>query len=599
MVTFLFRSLHMKLVLIMALLVVSLMTVAGAFLINSVVRFYINDFYTQMVDMFGNDTEFVRDLVNETEGEKTGAITGEVMLQKVLSANMGSLGVDGRNRNYFILDGKTGAYLAGSNEEIGKNLQITPNLAMAMNEGKTGSASSMTAQYMDVAIPIQRGKSSYIIYILDNRQTVQDLNQELFVLIVEALGVGLVISILLSFLLSKTMITPIHRLTEGAMRVAEGDFSHKIEVESQDEIGILTNTFNNMALQLKQTLEEVDNERTKLGTLFLHMTDGVVAFSRNGTVIHSNPAAEDMLSQPIPIGGEQTYEALFGSIASLQDVLKTDQDCLEGKLELGERHLLLLLAPLDRERQAGVLVVIHDITQQMKTEEMRREFVANVSHELRTPLTNIRSYAETLADTPDLPRETAESFLGVILNESDRMTHIVQDLLTLSRFDSGRGELNFTLFSFETVLEDIYRAVLLEAQKHGHVLKLDCQMDMPQIWADKDRITQVIMNVVSNAIKYTPDGGEIRVSAGHGEGKVWMEVTDNGIGIPFKDRERIFDRFYRVDKARSRESGGTGLGLAIAKEIVARHEGSLYLIDRDGPGVTVRMELNVGGPGHG
>lgn len=590
-----FRSLHMKLVLIMILLVISLMTVAGAFLINSVVRFYINDFYAQMTEMFGNDPEFVRDLLNEREGETNGVD----MLQKALSAKVGPLGVDGRNRNYFILNGETGAFLAGSNEEIGKSLQITPNLTTALDKGEAGSKCSITAQYMDLAIPIKRGDSSYIIYILDNRQTVQDLNQKLFILIIEALGVGLIISILLSFLLSKTMITPIRRLTEGAKLVAEGDFSHKIEVESEDEIGILTNTFNTMAGQLKQMLEEVESERTKLGALFLHMTDGVVAFSRDGTVIHSNPAAEEMLSEPIPTGEDKTYESLFGSIAPLADVLATEKDCLEGKLVLGERHLLLMLAPLDREKQAGALVVIHDITQQMKTEEMRREFVANVSHELRTPLTNIRSYAETLADTPDLPKDMKKNFLDVILNESDRMTHIVQDLLALSRFDSGRSELNFTIFPIESVLQDLHRAVLLEAQKHNHNLILHCEKEMPQIRADRDRIAQVIMNVVSNAIKYTPDGGEIVISAGHTAEKVWIEVTDNGIGIPSNDRERIFDRFYRVDKARSRESGGTGLGLAIAKEIISRHEGSLYLIDRDGPGVTVHMELYVGGPSHG
>mgnify|MGYP002797578960 FL=1 len=244
-------------------------------------------------------------------------------------------------------------------------------------------------------------------------------------------------------------------------------------------------------------------------------------------------------------------------------------------------------------------MVLHDVTEQRKTEELRREFVANVSHELRTPLTNIRSYAETLADSAGaLPAQTEKNFLRVILGETDRMTHIVQDLLTLSRFDSGKAELNLTAFSVEGAVRDIYNANLMEAQRHGHTVRLELEENLPQIIADRDRILQVLMNVVSNAIKYTPDGGEIRISAARAGGKVRLEVSDNGIGIPQADRGRVFERFYRVDKARSRESGGTGLGLSIAKEIIDRHQGSISLVDREGPGTTVRIELKLEGPGH-
>ena len=264
---------------------------------------------------------------------------------------------------------------------------------------------------------------------------------------------------------------------------------------------------------------------------------------------------------------------------------------------MGERSLELLMAPFDQESdEGGVMVVIHDVTEQRRTEELRREFVANVSHELRTPLTNIRSYAETLTDgAGDIPPEMEKNFLGVILNESDRMTHIVQDLLTLSRFDSGKSEIRLAPFAFERAVRDIYNAVLMEAQRHGHTLILDLEESLPDVVGDRDRILQVMMNVVSNSIKYTPDGGRIEITAGRSGGKVWMQVTDNGIGIPEEDRPRIFERFYRVDKARSRESGGTGLGLSIAKEIVDRHEGTIRLVDRSGPGLTVRMELPVGG----
>ena len=274
-------------------------------------------------------------------------------------------------------------------------------------------------------------------------------------------------------------------------------------------------------------------------------------------------------------------------------------DYLEEERQEGERFLQLLLAPFDRDRQGGVLVVLHDVTQQRKNQEMQREFVANVSHELRTPLTNIRSYAETLSDSAgELPPATEKKFLGVILNESDRMTHIVQDLLTLSRFDSGKDELHLVRFPFDVAVQDLYNAVYMEAQRHDHKMKLRLEPDLPTIVADRERVLQVMMNIVSNSIKYTPNGGHILVSAGREGDRVWMQVDDDGIGIPAKDRPRIFERFYRVDKARSRQSGGTGLGLSIAKEIVDRHEGVLELVDREGPGLSMRMELKIEGPSH-
>ena len=589
------RSLHMKLVMIMVLLILSLMMVVGAFLINSVTAFYLEDFYSQMSDVF-SDPGLVSDLTTETPDEENGA----ERMADVLDAYVGVLGVDGRNRKLYILDSDGVCLVAPEGEN--QVLEYTKNLNFALNTGletnEVGDESNLAADYMDLAVPIHRGDEGYVIYILDNKATANSLTEKMFLLIMEALVFGLVISVLLSFLLSKTMVTPIQRLTEGAMRVAEGDFSRKIQVASRDEIGVLTDTFNDMADQLQDTLRQVENERNKLDTLFLHMTDGVVACSRDGKVIHSNPAADQMLLRHI--GPESDYGQLFGDIAPLDQVLEAP-DHLEGELQVRDRFLQLLLAPFDRGREGGgALVVIHDVTAQRKNEEMRREFVANVSHELRTPLTNIRSYAETLAESAeDIPPAMEKKFLGVILNESDRMTHIVQDLLTLSRLDSGRDDLKLGRFSFEAALQDLYNAVYMEAQRHAHTLKLELEPELPAIVADRERVLQVMMNIVSNSIKYTPDGGHITISAGRTEDRVWMVVDDDGIGIPPEDQSRIFERFYRVDKARARQSGGTGLGLSIAKEIVNRHQGLLELQDKDGPGLALRLELKIEGPDHG
>ena len=589
------RSLHMKLVMIMILLILSLMMVVGAFLINSVTAFYLEDFYSQMADVF-QDPLLHHDLTTPSDEEENGA----EQLFEVVDAFAGELGVDNRNRKLYILD-SNGVPLVSPDGETAQ-LEYTENLTFALTTGletgEVGDDSNLALDYMDVAVPIHRGGAGYVIYILDNKTTANDLTDQMLVLIIEALIFGLVISILLSFLLSKTMVTPIQSLTEGAMRVAERDFSKKIKVPSQDEIGVLTDTFNDMAGQLQDTLRQVENERNKLDTLFLHMTDGVVAFSREGRVIHSNPAADRLLRRAI--GRETTYEELFGGAAPLDQVLAAP-DHLEEERQVRDRFLQLLMAPFDRGREGGgALVVLHDVTEQRKNEEMRREFVANVSHELRTPLTNIRSYAETLIDnTGEMPPDMEKKFLGVILNESDRMTHIVQDLLTLSRFDSERGELKLSRFPFGEAVKDIYNAVYMEAQKHSHTLTLELEPGLPEILADRERVLQVMMNIVSNSIKYTPDGGHIDIYAGRKRDRVWMIVDDDGIGIPEEDRPRIFERFYRVDKARSRQSGGTGLGLSIAKEIVERHRGRITLLNKENPGLAIRLELNIEGPGDG
>ncbi len=586
------RSLHMKLVLIMVLLIVALMTVVGAFLMNSVTAFYVDDFYSKMSTVL-TDEQFVRDVTATEQGETNGP----EKIQAILRSYVGPLGVDSRTRNYYVLDGQTAQVLASSEDSGTVQLALTPNLSTAL-KGSEGYSSDPTADYMDVAVPITRGGGHYILYILDNRQTSQRLSDQLFQLILEALVFGLAISVLLSFLLSKTMITPIERLTDGVRQVAAGDFSKKIEVGSKDEIGVLTENFNTMARQLKVTLAQVENERHKLDALFLHMTDGVVAFSHRGQIIHANPAANRLLGQALD--SSATYDALFSDIAPFYDALSLDNETgyLTGSREVDGKFLELTLAPFDKDSpDSGVLVVIHDVTAQRRNEEMRREFVANVSHELRTPLTSIRSYAETLAESGgELPEKTRESFFHIILSETDRMTHIVQDLLTLSRFDSGRVELNLAPFSFLEAAEHVCRAVKLDAERHNHTLTLKTPRRLPDVVGDREKIIQVMVNIVSNSIKYTPSGGHIAMTVGREGDNVWLEVDDDGIGIPQADRNRIFERFYRVDKARSRQSGGTGLGLSIAKEIVDRHHGTLALVDKEGPGLRVRLELPMGGP---
>ena len=593
-----FRSLHMKLMLILLLLITSLMAVVGAFLTTSVSNFYIDSFYQQMNNVFGTgNADFVADLRQEAAQPD-----GASQISELLETQAGSLGVDYLTRNYFILDGITGEYISGSADESllpreqSANLLAARNAVAQKDSTTVGDMSDITADFMDVAVPIMGGDNAYIIYVLDNKDTVNGLNSQLFTIIMQALVIGLLISALLSFLLSKTMVGPIEKLTVRAEKVAAGNFDGELPVESTDEIGILTGTFNEMSSMLQATLAAVENERTKLDTLFLHMTDGVVAFDHEGNLIHCNPAANNMLQRTVE--PTCTYDELFGEVFPFAQMLELQRpNYAEGEMLVGERTLELYLAPFSDQASGGVLVVLHDVTEQHRNEERRKEFVANVSHELRTPLTNVRSYAETLRDSGgDIPQEMEDNFLDIIINETDRMTHIVQDLLTLSRLDSGNTELVLSRFPFGEAIETVARANALAAKNRGHTLTCGPLEDLPLIVGDRSRLEQVMTNILGNAIKYTPDGGHIQIFAGSTDSEVWMEVCDDGIGIPEKDQDRIFDRFYRVDKARSRESGGTGLGLSIAKEIVQRHHGTIALAPHEGPGTTVRLTLPIGGP---
>lgn len=575
------RSLRMKLVMILVILILALMTVIGAFLINGVGNFYISEFYVQMEQTFSQD--FLSQLQRLAQQSQDAPRE----MKELLMAQSG-LGIDISGRNVYILS-PTGDVLTASDQET--SVDITANILTAMN-GEIGQDSSITSGYMDLAVPIKTDSGSYIVYVRDSKATVDKLTGQVLNIILQALALGLVICLVLSFLLAQILITPIRALTIGTRQVAAGDFSQRLEVTSRDEIGVLTRNFNYMSQVLRDTLSEVENERNKLSTLFLHMTDGVVAFSPAGLVIHSNPAASQMLSRSMD--PTTSFQDLFAEDAAFDQILTLKRpQYLETQKTVGERELELFMAPYSADQApGGVMVVIHDVTEQRRSEQARREFVANVSHELRTPLTNIKSYAETvIAAGDELPPELHNNFMGVIVSEADRMTRIVQDLLTLSKIDYGKMEMNVSRFSFSKAVRSVYEAVALNAESHGHTLTFSCEENMPDVDGDRERIEQVIMNIVSNAIKYTPDGGKIAITAATSGRNVFVRISDNGIGIPEKDLPRLFERFYRVDKARSRESGGTGLGLSIAKEILNQHKGDIRIESVYGEGTDVTITL--------
>ncbi|MDY2968975.1 MAG: ATP-binding protein [Butyricicoccus pullicaecorum] len=581
-----FRSLHMKLVIILILLIVSVMAIMGTFLVNSVGSYYLNDFETQIENvMTENNYETYRSL--EQAAQESDA---PERIMEILSAFVGRLGIDSY-RTYAVLDGN-GTFLTGDNGALASELTRTPNILTAIG-GEVGAANTTIDSYMDYAIPLGKdddGEPKYIVYFFDDKRETRDLSWNFFGIVVKAMTFGLLVAVLLSFLLSKTITTPIENIRTRAQMVAAGDFSHRLDIQSNDEIGELTATFNHMADRLHDTLEEIQGERDKLGTIFLHMTDGVTAFNAEGKLIHMNPTAENLLGATFQ--EDAHFNDVFEGIDAPTPIAAGEQGFVQMELERMGRTLSVLFAPYG-ENERGIIAVIHDITEQRKLDEARREFIANVSHELRTPLTNVKSYTETLIDAAgELPTDTEVKFLSVIAGETDRMTRIVKDLLTLSKLDCGKMDLHFHRFSMQHMVESVYNAMVLEAGNNGLELTLNIQGKMPDMNGDRERLEQVVINILSNAVKYTPSGGHIVLSAARrDEGHVMIRVKDDGMGIPKDDIPRLFERFYRVDKARSRAKGGSGLGLAIAKEMVEAHRGTIYLESQLDEGTTVTVVL--------
>jgi two-component system sensor histidine kinase VicK len=383
-----------------------------------------------------------------------------------------------------------------------------------------------------------------------------------------------------------------------ARSIADGDFDQVLEVRSNDEISKLTETFNNMAGSLKKTLTEISSEKSKMETIFNYMTDGVIAFNLKGEVIHTNPAARSILGDECDLINFKDYAVKYGFTYSVEDVLYLkSRKSKEVSLEIVGRTVRIYFAVFTDEEgnPEGIIAVLQDITEQQRLENMRKEFVANVSHELRTPLTSIKSYTETLLDGAIEDREASEKFLGVINSETDRMTRLVKDLLQLSRLDNQQMQWHMEEMSLEALVKNAVERMQIEAGNKNQILECYTMGEIPNIIADYGRIEQVVFNLLSNSIKYTTAGGKVTVYLGSIYNEVYMKVNDNGIGIPENDLPRIFERFYRVDKARSREMGGTGLGLAIAREIVEAHSGAISITSEPGKGTEVMVRLPIAG----
>ena len=580
-----FKSLQWKLVMVFVLLVLAIMTVAGSFLVLRVSVFYHDMFASEMADTFSQS--FLTRLENGAAGDTE-------FVKNTMRATMSRLGIDSY-RNYYIISADSGTVLDGSSAGSSGLYVDSDNFITALT-GNVGNSTNARKQFMDYAVPVDTPSGRQIIYIKDTKEELTKIIQHIFEIIIQAVVLGIIISIIIGYFLSRAITTPISNLTKRAKRLSEGQFDPRVEnIKADDEIGILAETFNDMSSTLKGTLSDISTEKNKIEAILQNMTDGVMAFGTDGKIIHINSTARKMLN--IENVEQFRFDKLFSILGA--DILIGDLLYLEEKRscerEVTKDNIALKVnfAVFDDERNktGGVLAVLHDITKQQKLENSRREFVANVSHELRTPLTTVKSYAETLLDFVK-DNKTAAAFTNTILNETDRMTRLVKDLLVLSSLENS-ASLNKTVFSLKAMIHDVVSTMTLVASEKGHRLQFKQSSELPEFYGDSDKLEQVLYNIISNSIKYTPNGGKILVRAGKVYHEIQIEVQDTGIGIPEKDLSRIFERFYRVDKARSRELGGTGLGLAISKSIIDSHGGQIHNDSKPGEGTSVLITLPI------
>ena len=509
----------------------------------------------------------------------------------------------------FVVDDNL-KIIASNNANQGKSAIdiLDSNIMLAALSGEAAeSQSNITSQnliipVLNMAFPIHSsdGEIMGILYMRADMSSINVTIDKSKAIFIKAMIVAIAVTIILGFVISRSITEPIKDVTKKAERMARGDFSQEVSVKSDDEIGQLAEMFNYLRLQLDKNLSQISGEKNKLETVLKHMADGLIAVDFSGKIIHANHAAAKMLKATEEEIEKESYDTLIKELNPELSLRNLKERCeMEPGNEVFESGGNTYDIRYDRFKDEagtdmGIIMIIQNITARTKLENMQMDFVANVSHELKTPLTTIKSYTETLLDGAMEDKETAEAFLHIVDTEADRMNRLVKDLLQLSRMENDQEKWNMKESNLISLLKIAVTKVQLTATaKNQH---LNCIFNADEriaVIMDRDRIEQVILNILSNAIKYTKDGGRIDIDAVIIEEskEAHIIVRDNGIGIPESETSRVFERFFRVDKARSREMGGTGLGLSISKQIVEEHNGRIELESKEGKGTTVTITL--------
>ncbi|ADQ03658.1 multi-sensor signal transduction histidine kinase [Caldicellulosiruptor owensensis OL] len=560
------RSIESRLILVFGLLILMVMFISSFFIIDRTKNYFYEDVQKKIEFMVSSSLIRLLEDKNLTQ-ERIQTIVNQSMKESQYGFMIQKLIVtDSR--------GKVVASFPRMDISFFPSDEILTSLA-----GYKVVKREVEDQVMVFAFPIKSGRSvERALYLEVSVQNILATVTDIKNILLMAYIVAIVFSLFIGLLFAKTLSNPLRKLTRQALEMAEGNLDVKIEVSSQDEIGKLASAFKVMATNVKKYISELEFEKQKLERILQNMSDGILAVNSKNEIIHINESAEKFLK---------------GNIEGFLEYVRGDKDCGDMKeiYEVDGWTLEVNTATfVDSYQGTGRIFILHDITQQAKLDRMRKQFVADVSHELRTPITTIKTYSETLLDVDD--EAVKREFLGVIIKECDRMTRLISDLLYLSRLDSGENILKIEEVNVSELIRFVCEKMRIHAKKKNQKLLCSAKENVV-IEADRDRLEQVLINLINNAVVYVQEGGQIEVGLEKDEEHVKITVKDNGPGIPEDDLPRIFERFYRVDKARSRSLGGSGLGLSIADEIVKAHGGKIQVESRVGVGTKFTVILPV------
>jgi len=594
-----FKSIHVKLVLIYILLIVIAIQIIGIY--------FSKELEESLKENFEESVTQRIDLVQYSIREEILKERDETMPPRELSLNSilrefsgGDINeirvIDNSNRILATSDSSNQSLIGQkSNDDIVRKAIYTqtPHDIIALDQDSLNRVWVLATPILKTVGP--NGEVIGAIYIeADIEKIFKQLNEINRIFAVGTI-MALVITAILGILVARTITRPISDMRRQAQAMTKGNFARKVRVYGTDEIGQLAIAFNNLTNRLQESQSTTEAERRKLASVLSNMTDGVIATDRKGRIILINDPAlsllhvtrETTLNRPIAsvLGIDQDYS--FEDLIYMQDSVNLNFSTSDVPYILRANFSVI---QKETGFVNGLITVLHDITEQEKIDMERREFVANVSHELRTPLTTMRSYLEALADGAWKDENIAPHFLNVTQTETERMIRLVNDLLQLSKMDSNEYELNFEFVEFNKFFERIIDRFEMSKSQHVEFIRL-----LPEtsyfVEIDTDKLTQVIDNIISNALKYSPDGGNIRFGFTVHDNMLKVMISDDGMGIPKENVGRIFDRFYRVDRARARSMGGTGLGLAIAREMIEAHGGKIWAESEEGVGTTVFFTL--------
>lgn len=597
----LLNSLQWKLVVIYLLLIIIGTQLIGAYFFRSLEDEYISDLQNDLQSQANLLKTPIRDaLINQKHSITNTRKEVDKLLERLVYLKL----FDRTSQNIEIQITDHGGFVVGTTS---KNKNVIGNKNIRLNQIEVNRTNIRRDTY---------AKTDYLLYkyeiksdnnapigtiymeasLEETYSTIRSISNHF----IQITALSLVISAFLVVVLARTITIPVKEVTEQATAMALGDFNRHVDVRSQDEIGKLGSAFNHLASHLREALSAKEEEKGKLESVLAHMSDGVIASDLQGKIIVKNEQAEQLLDRPIQ-EGESINELLSLQKPVPLPLEEKRQTLLELYTDDPEERTIVQITftPIKRQDQepVGIVAVLENVTEQEKLDRQRKEFVANVSHELRTPLTTIKSYLEALDDGAVEDPELASRFLKVTLQESDRMSRLINDLLQLSRLDAQKKRAQKKRAQKKPMYLD---EILLSASDRFSVpsqkkeIQLHCELDesLPKVYIDPDQLDRVLDNLISNAVKYTQKNGRIDIQTHHrSDGFIEISIRDTGMGIPKKDLLRIFDRFYRVDKARSREMGGTGLGLSIAKEIVNLHGGDIWIDSVYQEGTTVTFTL--------